>query len=92
MSDSNKVYTGTVAWFDPKKGYGFITKEEDDKDIFCHYSDISMDGFKVIMAGDKVTFEENNSFKDKLKAVNITVVERKSGVNSVKKKERLKED
>ncbi len=84
MSDSSKIFTGTVAWFDPKKGYGFITKDEDSKDIFCHYSDISMEGFKVIMAGDRVSFEESRSFKEKLKAVIITITERKGGRKKAK--------
>ena len=74
----NKVLTGTVEWFDPKKGYGFITCDQDGKDIFCHYSDIKMEGFKVIMAGDKVSFTEDDSFKSKRKAASITVIERKT--------------
>ena len=82
---SGKTYTGTVAWFDPKKGYGFITRDDGKKDIFCHYSDIAMDGFKVIMAGDKVSFTESRNFKDKLKAVAITILEKKS--TAEKKKE-----
>ena len=73
----NKVLTGVVDWFDPKKGYGFIKCEQDGKDIFCHYSDINMEGYKVIMAGNKVSFTEDNSFKSKRKAANITIVERK---------------
>jgi len=82
-----KVYAGSVAWFDPKKGYGFIARDDGKKDIFCHYSDISMEGFKVIMAGDKVTFTESRSFKDKLKAVNIVMTEKKSAVERKKDSE-----
>ncbi len=47
---------GTVKWFDPKKGYGFITKE-DGEDIFVHWSAIEMDGFKTLEQGQSVEFE-----------------------------------
>ncbi len=47
---------GTVKWFDAKKGYGFITKE-DGGDIFVHFSAIKVDGFKTLKEGQKVEFE-----------------------------------
>ena len=47
---------GTVKWFNPRKGYGFITAE-DDKDIFVHYADISGEGYKTLVEGDTVTFD-----------------------------------
>jgi len=74
---SEKVFTGTVDWFNTQKGFGFITRDDGGKDIFAHYSDISMEGYKIIMAGDKVSFEEDFSFKDRLKAINIELIERK---------------
>ena len=51
---------GTVKWFDERKGYGFIA-QEDGKDVFVHFSSISMAGFKTLAEGDEVTFdiEEN---------------------------------
>ncbi|NPU89951.1 MAG: cold shock domain-containing protein [Fervidobacterium sp.] len=53
---------GTVKWFDAKKGYGFITKE-DGEDIFVHYSAIQVEGFKTLKEGDKVEFDVQNGAK-----------------------------
>jgi CspA family cold shock protein len=47
---------GTVKWFNPRKGYGFITAE-DGKDIFVHYADISGEGYRTLVEGDTVTFD-----------------------------------
>lgn len=47
---------GTVKWFSDQKGYGFI-EQEDGRDIFVHYSSITMSGFKKLIEGDRVTFE-----------------------------------
>jgi len=49
--------TGTIRWFNNKKGYGFIQKDSDQKDIFVHYSAINMEGYKTLKAGEKVSFE-----------------------------------
>ncbi|MBE5967177.1 MAG: cold-shock protein [Lachnospiraceae bacterium] len=48
--------TGTVKWFNAKKGFGFISDEEGN-DVFVHYSALQMEGFKVLEEGDKVQFE-----------------------------------
>jgi len=47
---------GTVKWFDSKKGFGFISVQGED-DVFCHFSAIQSDGFKVLEEGDQVEFE-----------------------------------
>jgi CspA family cold shock protein len=54
------VAKGTVKWFDERKGYGFI-QQDDGKDVFVHFSSITMAGFKTLAEGDEVTFdvEEN---------------------------------
>ncbi|MFW9897895.1 MAG: cold shock domain-containing protein [Candidatus Thorarchaeota archaeon] len=46
-------------WFDYRKGYGFISVNGDEgqKDIFVHFSNIDMDGFKKLDMGDRVEFE-----------------------------------
>ena len=51
--------TGTVKWFDAKKGYGFISDmaTENSKDYFVHFSEIQTDGFKTLAEGQKVEFE-----------------------------------
>ena len=48
--------TGTVKWFNPDKGFGFITRE-DGPDVFVHYSAIEGDGYKNLEENQKVEFE-----------------------------------
>ncbi len=48
---------GTVKWFNAEKGFGFITLESGDGDVFVHYSSIDMPGYKVLEEGQAVTFE-----------------------------------
>lgn len=47
---------GTVKWFDAAKGYGFITTEA-GKDLFAHFSQIQVDGYKSLTEGEQVTFD-----------------------------------
>ena len=47
---------GTVKWFSPKKGYGFITME-DGQEVFVHYSAIDGSGFRSLEQGERVEFE-----------------------------------
>lgn len=50
---------GIVKWFDAVKGFGFITREG-KKDVFVHFQDIQMDGFKKLVEGEEVEFETEN--------------------------------
>ncbi len=60
---------GTVKWFDGKKGYGFITKE-DGQDIFVHFSAIQTDGFRTLRENQKVEFDVQQGDKGP-QAVNV---------------------
>jgi CspA family cold shock protein len=48
--------TGTVKWFNEQKGYGFISRESGQGDIFVHHSAIVGEGFKTLNEGDRVEF------------------------------------
>jgi len=48
---------GKVRWFNNKKGYGFIQKDSDGKDIFVHFSAVKMEGYKTLKTNDSVEFE-----------------------------------
>ncbi len=63
--------TGTVKWFDSKKGFGFISCD-DGKDVFVHFSAIDSDGFKTLEEGQKVNFDIVEGQKGP-QASNVTV-------------------
>jgi CspA family cold shock protein len=60
---------GRVKWFNEKKGFGFISQDDDD-DVFVHFSSIKQDGFKVLYEGDEVEFEITQGAKG-LQAVDV---------------------
>ena len=64
--------TGTVKWFNEKKGFGFIAREGGD-DVFAHFSEIQGEGFKTLTENQKVEFEVTNDTKGD-KATMITPV------------------
>jgi CspA family cold shock protein len=51
------VTTGTVKFFNAEKGYGFISLEGGDKDVFVHYSNIQGSGYRTLEEGQKVEFD-----------------------------------
>ena len=60
---------GTVKWFNEGKGYGFITPDE-GVDVFVHFSEIKMDGFKTLSEGQQVQFDVTDGPKGP-QAVNV---------------------
>ena len=49
--------TGVVKWFNNEKGYGFITREDGEPDVFVHYSNIAGSGYRSLAEGQRVEFE-----------------------------------
>ena len=49
--------TGRVKWFNDEKGFGFITRDDGEKDCFVHHSSIQGDGFRSLSEGDLVEFD-----------------------------------
>lgn len=64
---------GTVKWFNPDKGYGFIEQESGD-DIFVHFSAIQTDGFKTLEEGQEVEFEITEGNQGKKQASNVRAI------------------
>ncbi len=62
--------TGIVKWFNDSKGFGFITPDEGGEDLFAHFSAITMDGFKTLKEGQRVSFDVTTGPKGK-QAANI---------------------
>lgn len=58
--------TGTVKWFNDKKGFGFITPDGGGDDLFAHFSEVQGEGFKTLAEGQKVSFEVKDGPKGKL--------------------------
>jgi CspA family cold shock protein len=55
--------TGTVKWFSNDKGYGFITPDDDGKDLFVHHTAITGSGYKSLEDGARVEYEEEQGPK-----------------------------
>ena len=69
---SSSLAEGTVKWFSNEKGFGFIEREGGD-DVFVHFSAITMDGYKSLNEGQRVSFEIVQGDKG-LQAANVQAV------------------
>jgi CspA family cold shock protein len=65
--------TGTVKWFSDEKGFGFITPDDQGKDLFVHFSGIAGDGFRTLPEGAKVEYEAQEGPKGP-NAANVRVL------------------
>jgi CspA family cold shock protein len=74
---SNEKFNGEVIFFDPKRGYGFISwkkDEEQQKDLFVHFSDIICEGYKTLYKNQNVTFSLGVNKHGVDKAVNVVII------------------
>ncbi len=67
--------TGTVKWFNPAKGYGFIEPEDGGKDAFVHISAVERAGLNTLQEGQKVSYELQPGRDGKASAEDLSVVE-----------------
>lgn len=66
-------YVGMVVWFDAKRGYGFISRPE-EQDIFVHWSDIVIEGFKTLKKGQEVAFSIGLNNRKQPKATEVAII------------------
>jgi CspA family cold shock protein len=63
---------GTVKWFNPTKGYGFIAPDTGGKDVFVHISAVQKAGFRSLSEGQKIDFEVEQQQNGRTAAVNLS--------------------
>ena len=67
--------TGTVKWFNPAKGYGFIEPDDGGKDAFVHISAVERAGLSSLNEGQKVSFEVQQGQNGKSSAENLSIMD-----------------
>jgi CspA family cold shock protein len=65
------MQTGTVKWFNPTKGFGFITPVDGSKDVFVHISAVERSELGTIAEGQKISFDLERGQQGKVSAVNL---------------------
>ncbi len=65
---------GTVKWFNPTKGYGFIQPDDGSKDVFVHISAVERAGLGSLSEGQKISFDIERGQQGKLAAANLKAV------------------
>jgi CspA family cold shock protein len=71
----NIMASGTVKWFNPTKGYGFIEPDDGSKDAFVHISAVERSGLSSLNEGQKVNFELVSGRDGKMSAENLSVAD-----------------
>lgn len=67
--------TGTVKWFNPDKGFGFIQPDNGGADVFVHISAVERAGFNTLKEGQKISFElEKDQRSGKMSAGSLSAV------------------
>lgn len=70
---------GTVKWFDPKKGFGFVVDGQ-GRDVFIHYTSIDGDGFRCLKSGQSVEYESFDSGDKGLQGRSVRIIKSASCV------------
>ena len=93
MSSETKRIEGTCKWFNPKRGYGFISPADGSSNHFVHQSSIiNQPGFRKLVKGQRVEYElKHNSDTNRVNAVEVTAKEKSPPKNrkSFKKKKQI---
>ena len=73
--EESTMATGTVKWFNPAKGFGFIEPEDGSRDAFVHISAVERAGLSLLSEGQKVSYELQPGQNGKSSAENLSVIE-----------------
>jgi CspA family cold shock protein len=73
--ESKTMTTGTVKFFNPTRGFGFISPEDGSKDAFVHISAVENAGLSMLREGQKVSYELETGQNGKASAENLSIVE-----------------
>jgi CspA family cold shock protein len=75
VKGKDDMATGTVKWFNPAKGYGFIEPSDGGKDAFVHISAVERAGLSSLTEGQKVSYELQQGQNGKTSAENLSVLD-----------------